>query len=135
MKSKRNRVKHTKTGILGTAKIEDDHGNAAVEWDDGTAAITPPEDLEWLEDLDEEIPSGLSVGERRCWVGLRQQGLVDSPLRLSCIDGPAADLIQLAFDPNPSDQDLKLAMAAVDVLVHGPLQDRESSDLDEVIPF
>ena len=124
----KNRVRHIKTGILGTAEAEDDHGNVAVEWDNRTIVTTPREDLEWLEDLHDEIPfdaPGQSVGERRNWVGLKQQGLVGGLLRLSCIDGPAAGLIERAFDPNPSDQDLRLAMAAVDVLVHSPELDRE----------
>jgi hypothetical protein len=110
--------------MLGTAKAEDEHGNVAVEWNTRKIAITTSRDeLEWLEDLDDENP--LSVGEHRSWVGLKQQGLVGALLRLSRIDGPAADLIERSFDPNPSDQDLKLAMAAVDVLVHSPELDRE----------
>ena len=126
--SKRNRVKHTETGILGTAKAEDDCGNVAVDWDNRTIVTTPRDDLEWYVLDDDEIPydgPGLSVELRRCWVGLRRQGLIGVLLRLSCIDGPAAGLIERAFDPNPSDQDLKLATAAVDVLVHSPELDRE----------
>ena len=52
----KNRVKHIKTGHLGTAEAEADDGSIAVTWDNRTIVTTPREELEWLEELNDDIP-------------------------------------------------------------------------------
>ena len=116
MKSKRNRVKHTKTGILGTAKIEDDHGNAAVEWDDGTAAITPPEDLEWYVLDDDEIPFEAEADAREKTYSHRRQMIVIQLCLLAGLNERERPLIERAFSDCASDEWLDLAEVVTGVL-------------------
>ena len=73
---RKNRVKHIETGILGTAKAEDDHGNVAVEWDNRTIVTTPREELEWLEDeVSSEAPADMyALGGAEYPLGAPQRG-------------------------------------------------------------
>ncbi len=119
--SKRNRVRHIKTGILGTADAEDEHGNVAVDWDNRTIVTTPREDLVWLEDLDDEIPFDVpefgSVAEQEELRHQQRQMIVNHLCLLSHIAGPESALIERAFTSRADDEWLDLAEAVTGAIL------------------